>query len=87
MCRVHLPVRPCRSPAPRAASGLPDTYLLVQRADAVRLLFVLVFCDAAAGPSGGGRAGRVNWCTLLVVLYTAFLVGKALLAALRQHRY
>ncbi|KXZ46253.1 hypothetical protein GPECTOR_45g123 [Gonium pectorale] len=72
---------------PPSSSGLPDTYLLVQRADAVRLLFVLVFCDATAGPAGGGRGGRVNWCTVLVVLYAAFLVGKALLAALRQHRY
>ncbi len=71
------------SPGP----SLPDTYLLVERGDAVRLLFVALYCDARAG--GGGRhvSTRVNWCTVMVVLYAAFLVGKALMAALRQHPY
>ncbi|KAG2426743.1 hypothetical protein HXX76_012800 [Chlamydomonas incerta] len=83
--------------------GLPDTYLLVQRSDAVRILFVAIYTDAAAAPpgaagapgagAGGGGArrpgalARVNWCTVMVVLYAGFLVGKALLAALKQHRY
>ncbi|PNW70909.1 hypothetical protein CHLRE_17g738550v5 [Chlamydomonas reinhardtii] len=86
--------------------GLPDTYLLVQRSDAVRILFVAIYTDAAAPPAGAAGAGagaagagggpgarragplaRVNWCTVMVVLYAGFLVGKALLAALKQHRY
>ncbi|GFR47774.1 hypothetical protein Agub_g9542 [Astrephomene gubernaculifera] len=73
---------------------LPDTYLLVQRADALRLLYVLIYCDAAtaavpaaaaAGAAGGRR--RVNLCTLMVVIYAGFLLAKGLLAALRQHRF
>ncbi|KAG2454270.1 hypothetical protein HYH02_001302 [Chlamydomonas schloesseri] len=88
--------------------GLPDTYLLVQRSDAVRVLFVAIYTDAAAAlqlhggaaaAAAGAGAGvgarrraagplaRVNWCTVMVVLYAGFLVGKALLAALKQHRY
>jgi poly[ADP-ribose] polymerase 16 len=75
--------------APASASGavasapLPETYLVVQRADAVRVLYILLYCDAARV----ARTTRVNWCTVVVVLYAAFLVGKALLAALKQHRY
>ncbi len=60
------------------------------------------YCDARAGGGGRHVSTRVKWCTVmffsrsrvmgvsetyLVVLYAAFLVGKALLAALRQHPY
>ena len=53
---------------------LPDTYLLVQRPDAIRLLYVLLYADRPAA------ARRVNWCTALVALYAALLVAKALYA-------
>lgn len=62
-----------------SASGLPDKYLLVQRADAIRLLYVLIFVDKAPKQSA-----RINWCTVLVLLYAAFLIGKAVLTAMRQ---
>ncbi|EFJ41185.1 hypothetical protein VOLCADRAFT_107792 [Volvox carteri f. nagariensis] len=64
-------------------SQVPETYLVVQRADAVRLLYIMLYCDAPRT----ARPARVNWCTVMVVLYAAFLLGKALLAALQQHRY
>ena len=68
-------LRPLRA-TPRR---LPDKYLLVQRADAIRLLYVLIFVDKAPKQSA-----RINWCTVLVVLYAGFLIGKALLTAIRQ---
>ncbi|GLC47231.1 hypothetical protein PLESTB_001308000 [Pleodorina starrii] len=74
---------PASSSGAVSAAPLPDTYLVVQRADAVRLLYVLLYCDA----SRTARPARVHWCTVMVVLYAAFLLGKALLAALKQHRY
>ncbi|KAG2489460.1 hypothetical protein HYH03_012096 [Edaphochlamys debaryana] len=95
VCEVDLD-RACTEGAPGAGAGggsavssgpaLPDTYLLVQRPDALRLLFLMVYADAPAGHAVR-PAGRVNWCTVMVVLYAAFLVGKALLSAMRHHRY
>lgn len=56
---------------------LPETYLVIKRPDAIRLLHVLVYSDAQAPPpaaAAGSWWRRVNWCTVLVVLYAAAMV-------------
>lgn len=55
-----------------AESALPDTFLLVKRPDAIRLLYVLIYCDERAPQRAASR--RVNWCTLLVVVYALGMV-------------
>ncbi|GIM16796.1 hypothetical protein Vretimale_19388, partial [Volvox reticuliferus] len=69
-----------------AGSGdaqIPETYLLVSSSEGVRLLYVLLYCDARHPP----RSFRINPCTLIVVLYIVFLVGKALIAMFKRPRY
>jgi len=57
-------------------------------ADAIRLLHVLLFCDApptasvrAAPLEGQHRPGpRINWCTALVFVYAVGIIMNGLLA-------
>ncbi|GIM16797.1 hypothetical protein Vretimale_19388 [Volvox reticuliferus] len=73
-------------PGPGLCSGdaqIPETYLLVSSSEGVRLLYVLLYCDARHPP----RSFRINPCTLIVVLYIVFLVGKALIAMFKRPRY
>eukprot|EP00983_Pelagomonas_calceolata_P061922 1147034-Pelagomonas_calceolata.AAC.1 len=70
-----------------SSSDLPDAYLLVSRTDAIRVMHVLLFCDAPplADPQGvDGRvhrpASRINWCSVLVFLYALGMLVSGVLA-------
>ncbi|MEW5320523.1 MAG: hypothetical protein WDW38_011590 [Sanguina aurantia] len=49
-------------------TGPPDAYMLVQNSEAVRLLYVLTFSEPTAS-----HAMKLNWCTVVIVLYVVFL--------------
>ncbi|KAF5836454.1 hypothetical protein DUNSADRAFT_5901 [Dunaliella salina] len=71
-----------------SSSDVPDDYLLVSRTDAIRLLHVLLFCDApplaALQEVQHGRvhrpAAKINWCTVLVSLYALGMLLSGILA-------
>ncbi|GIL63880.1 hypothetical protein Vafri_17892 [Volvox africanus] len=69
-----------------AGSGdaqIPETYLLVSSSDGVRLLYVLLYCDARHPQ----RSLRITPCTVIIALYIVFLLGKALVETLKRPRY
>ncbi len=61
-----------------SSSALPESYLLVTRPDAIRLLYVLVYREQ--GPEAARAGGLVrHWPSVLVGLYLVFILVQSLL--------
>ena len=77
------PHRPCRR-------ALPDTYLLVERMDAVRIAYIFVYADSARPllhggvPGAAARQRRWHPCTVLVVCYLLLMVALRLSSGWRS---
>lgn len=87
VCEVHV----CKEEAggsntereKQQLGALPSNYLLVKRPDAIQLQYVLLYNDT---DTIHGSKMRVNFCTILVVLYVAFLLYQGMLSS-SYHRW
>jgi hypothetical protein len=62
-----------------ASSALPETYMLVQHTERVRVEYILAYTDAQACSTGAERrAFKMDWCSVLMIAYVVLLVAVGL---------